>query len=182
MKRITNLAMIVLAMGLAVGEVYAQNQTVQTVTINLTGVRQSTSSTGLSTVKISNKDILQALGGSGTNATFSSKAKLVAITPDGGTTGIFVRDVVDHQNVDTDVSGNFSNATLQSLTTANGATEISIQTFSFDSDTVGFNVQGYTTGNTRKSSENSQVNGTGTVNGDAAVLKGFINLGPAKSE
>lgn len=178
MKQITKLAMIGLVFGMAAAASQAQTQTVQTVSFNLTGVKDN-GGNGTSSGRISNREILQALGG--TNS-FSSRAKLVAITPDGGSTGIFVRDVVDRQNVDTDVSGNFSNSTTLALNSSRGNQQVSIQTFSFNSDTLSFNVQGYTTGNTKNNSETSSVNGTGTINGDSAVLKGTITLGPTKSE
>ena len=178
MKQITQLLAIGLALGLTATVTQAQTQTVQTVTINLMGAQDA--GTGATPVRITNKDILTALSGAGT---FSPRARLVAITPDGGTTGIFVRDVVSRQNVDTDVSSYFSNSTVQSVSGNKGNSEISIQTFSFTSDTVSFNVQGFTMGNTKTMSETSSVNGTGTVDGSSpAVLRGTINIGPAKSE
>jgi hypothetical protein len=177
MKLAAKLAMIGIVLGLAMGESYAQTQNVQNVNINLNGVMDGGGKKG---AKISNKEILTALV---TNGTFSAKAKLVAITPiGGGTTAIVVRDVVNKQNVDTDVSGNFSNTTTQVITGPGSNSETSIQTFTFTSDTLQFAIQGYTTGNTKNLSENSSVNGVATIGGAAAAVRGNINLGPAKAE
>jgi hypothetical protein len=184
MKQFGTLAIISAALVLSAVQSNAQTQDVQTVMINLTGVEQGSS--GTTPVKITNKEILTALGGTGSNGVFTTKAKLVAITPlDGSSpTGIFVRDIVNGQTVDTDVSANFNNSTIASVSSGSGkgAKETSVQTFSFSSDTLSYDTQGYTTGNTTNLSENSQVNGSASVDGNTAIVKGTITLGPAKAE
>ena len=160
------------------GLTHAQtNQSVQNFRVNLTGVDESGAP-----VKISNKQILEALGGS--NSTFSVRARLVAITPDNGTLGIFVRDPAGGTNTDTDVSGSFGNVigTTVERPGHGAATEISIQTFTFNSDTLSYNVQGYTTGNVHNDTLHSTVTGAANDGGSAAVVMGSVTLGPSKTE
>jgi hypothetical protein len=177
MKHFVRLTAMVVC--LVVESVCAQTQKVQTVTINLIGTQQNTNSLRLSGAKIANRNIIRALAG--TNGTFSSHARLVAIT-EGGSTGIFIRDKIGNQTIDTDVTGNFSNSTLLSLSSADKTLETSIQTFSFSSDLVSFDVQGFTVGNTRSDSEISNVNGVGLINGSPAALRGTIALTPFRPE
>src|SRR5215471_7226850 len=107
MKTTVKLAVIGSLLALGCGTLKAQSNMVQTLTVNLTGVQQTGDGTS-SPAKITNKEIVTALSGGGTN-TFSSRARLMTVTPiGGGTTSVIVRDIVGHGNVDTDVSGNFS--------------------------------------------------------------------------
>src|SRR5215472_9019151 len=118
MKTTVKLAVIGSLLALGCGTLKAQSNMVQTLTVNLTGVQQTGDGTS-SPAKITNKEILTALSGGGTNGTFSSRARLMTVTPiGGGTTSVIVRDMVGHGNVDTDVSGNFTMNTAATVTKA----------------------------------------------------------------
>src|ERR1041385_3548539 len=121
MKRIIPLAIFSLVLGFGAATSRAQTSLVQNVNIILTGLRQNTNTSELRGTVIRNSNIIQAL--SGTNGSFSTQARLVAITPQGGDTEIFVRDRIDNQTVDTDVSGSFNLKTVQSLSSTNRSEE-----------------------------------------------------------
>jgi hypothetical protein len=187
MKTTVKLAVIGTLLALGCGTLKAQSNVVQTLTVNLTGVQQTGDGT-TSPAKITNKEIITALsGGSGTNGTFSSRARLMTVTPiEGGTTSVIVRDIVGHGNVDTDVSGNFSMNTAATVTkalVAGTGTDYSIQTFSFSSGSVAFNVQGYSTASEKTGTLTSSVNGSGTTAlGNSAVFRGTVTASAGKKE
>ena len=111
----------------------------------------------------------------------------MTVTPiGGGATSVIVRDGAGANSVDTDVSGAFGMSTVATVSKAAVAgtgTDYSIQTFSFTSDSVSFNVQGYTTSSEKTGALTSSVNGNGTTAlGNPAVLKGTITAGAGKKE
>ena len=179
MKAFSQLTLVCVLFFLLGESSYAQTQKVHAVSIDLIGTQQNTNSLRVFGARITSGHIIQALRG--TNGVFTPQAKLVAIT-EGDSTGIFIRDKIGNQVVYTDVSGNFSNSTLLSLTTTNKTLEVSIQTFSFGSDSLSFTVQGFTVQNIKFGSEISNVNGTGSLKGNPAALRGTIALTPGKIE
>ena len=211
MKKILTLAAIgsFIMMGVAQSNAQTTNTNVITITITntvtaqnlniaLTGFTGSTNGTTASSVKIGNKQVLEALGA-------PTNSKLLVLLPTGGDTNtpvtpIFVvRNGGGGTNVDVDVSGFFS-VTTEGVPVAkskiNGqgrvtGTEWSINTFTFGGageDTnavptsVFFRVQGFTTTSLSKGNFNSQVNGPGIVNGSDAVMKGNIKASGGKTE
>jgi hypothetical protein len=185
MKTTVKFAVLGSLLALGCGTLKAQSNMVQGLTINLTGVQQNGGG-GASPAKITNKEILTALAAGGTNA-FSTRARLMTVTPiGGGTTSVIVRDVVGRGNVDTDVSGNFTMSTSTTVTKpgpAGGGTDYSIQTFGFNSGTVAFTAQGYTTASEKTGALSSTVNGSGTTaQGNPAVFKGTITATAGKKE
>jgi hypothetical protein len=145
--------------------------------------------TGATPVRITTKDIINALNDAGNS--FSKRARLLVEVPaDGGSPAFVVRD----GDTDTDVSDSFSTDT--SSTISNGRQQYQILTLQFDAGTgTDFLVSGFTTehiGTVRGkdtgslsdqvTSLNSSVSGTGDVGGTSAVLKGTVNAGGAKGE
>jgi hypothetical protein len=171
---------------------------VQTITISLTGFEQSggSNSMNVTPVHFATKDILADLSIlAGT--TFSSKAKLTAVTPVGGGSTSFV--VVDGSSSN-DVSSFFSATTVgtaveRAKTNAKGkatGTMYSIESFTYGgtADTNGTpaspitltGLQGFTTTSLSSGAFNSSVNGPGILSGNPIVLHGTINGGPGKFE
>jgi hypothetical protein len=144
---------------LAAGTLQARAQSTNTntsgvitlnVNIALTGVDGSSGSNGSpGRVKISTKDVINAMG-SQLGTTFSSRAKLIAVdNGSGGGPAFFVRDGT---NGDTEVSSLLSASQITSVdntrTASTGAVSgqrISIDHFVLTTDTLSFDVQGYTT-------------------------------------
>jgi hypothetical protein len=169
---------------------------VQTVNVALNGFEQTggSNSAAVSTFRITTRDIIRDLG-TATGTAFSSRARLTAVTPLGGSTSFVVVD--GGTNNTTDVTSIF-NGTLAGTPVArartnprNGrvtGTQWSIQTFSYGAtDTNGtattgftFTVQGFTTQQLANGAFNSTVNGLGTRNGDPVVLRGVITGGPGR--
>lgn len=196
MKNIMKLAVIGALAAMVVQHAHAQSNTVQTLSVALTGwagTGGTSNSTTAAAVRIANKDVRTALAGA-TGVNFSSRASLLMLVPVGGGTPVFViRDKVGRTNVDTDVSGFITTATTlavdKSTVNARGQTigsEYRIDTFGFGgagsnaTTTASFTVQGFTTASLSNGSSSSSVNGTGSVSGNDAVLKGTISSSARK--
>jgi len=167
---------------------------VQTVTFSLTGFEQSggSNSAAVSSVRIATKDILKDLE-TATGITFSPKAKLTAVTPlgGGGTTAFIVQDPSNTNSAQTDVTSILSATTvgtpvIKAKTNSKGkvtGTAYSIELFNYGAtDTNGAStsitltgLQGFTTTQLGNGAFTSTVNGPGTKNGNAIVVKGNIN-------
>jgi hypothetical protein len=201
MKTMTKVILAGVLLAAAVVQTGAQESNItvtvsaQNLNIALTGWAQgggdNNNNATATKVRITTKDITHALGG-------GSKSRLLLLVPvdfEGDTT-VVLRDVVNKQNVDTDVTGAFSSETLavveSSRSTGNGkttGTQYSIDTFTYsaggDETTpapVTFNVQGFSTTKLPSGAFNSNVNGLGTVNGADAVLSGKISTAAGKQE
>lgn len=182
---------------------------VQTLNIALTGFVQGTptraNATRATAVRIASRDVITSLQGAlGSN--FTTRAKLVALNPTDGTPGtVVVRDTIGRTNIDTDVTSFFTltnfNTPITQVTTNTrtgnrSGSSYAIESFQFIgpafTDTNGvttnqftsltFSVQGFTTANVSSGTFNSTVNGTGTVNGSNAVLRGTIGGAAGKNQ
>lgn len=190
MKRTAQIAVIgaLLAMGIAQSNAQTP-EVVSTLNVALSGFSGDTSSA--TAVRITNKDIINALNNSSSAFGFSSKAKLMIVVPaDGGSPNFIVRD----GSTDTDVSDFFG--TGSSDVVSNGKQQYEVFELSFDNgagtdfDANGFAtdhigmVNGKDTGvlDGQVTSFNSSVSGTGDVDGSLAILKGTITAAGAKGE
>jgi hypothetical protein len=190
MKRTAQIAVIGALLAVGAAQSYAQSPfVVSSLNVALSGF--SGDSSTATPVRISNKDIINALNASSSGFGFSKAAKLLIEVPaDGGTAAFVVRD----GGTDTDVSDFFT--TDSSGTISNGKQQYQILTLTFDNGAgTDFNVSGFSTGrigtvngkDTGKlqdqvTSINATVSGTGDVESTAAVLKGTVNASGAKGE
>jgi len=192
MKRTAQIAVIGALLAVGVAQSYAQTPVVVSqLKIALSGFAGGASAAA--PVKITNKDIINALNSSSSAFGFSNGAKLmVAVPADGGSASFFVRD----GGTDTDVSGFFGTDSSSVIATSNGKTQYEIRDLSFDNGAgESFSVNGYSTDkvgsvngkdtgklDNQVISSNSTVSGTGTVDGTDTVLKGTIGTSGAKGE
>ena len=192
MKRTAQIAVIGALLAVGAAQSYAQSPfVVSTLNINLSGFAGGESSA--TPVKITNKDIINALNASSGAFGFSKSAKLLIEVPAGGGSPSFlVRD----GGTDTDVSDFFGTGSSDVVVTTNGKTQYEIFDLSFDNGAgESFDVSGYATDHigsvngkdTGKldgeiTSFTSSDNGTGTVDGTLAILKGTIGASGAKGE
>jgi hypothetical protein len=192
MKRTAQIAVIGALLAVGVAQSYAQTPVVVSqVKIALSGFAGGDS--GAAPVKITNKDVINALNASDAAFGFSNGAKLmVAVPADGGSPSFFVRD----GGTDTDVSDFFSTDSSSLIAASNGKTQYEIRELSFANgagesfDVNGFStdkvgsVKGKDTGKLdgQVISSTSTVSGTGTVDGTDTVLKGTIGTSGAKGE
>jgi hypothetical protein len=192
MKRTAQVAVIGALLAVGVAQSYAQSPfVVSSLNVALSGF--SGDSSGATAVKITNKDIINALNSSSSAFGFSKSAKLLIEVPVGGGSPAFV---VRDGGTDTDVSSFFGTDSTSIIVASNGKVQYAIRTLTFDSGAgESFDVSGFTTDkigivngkDTGKldgqvTSSNYSVAGTGEVNSTAAVLKGTINLTGAKGE
>jgi hypothetical protein len=192
MKRTAQIAVIGALLAVGVAQSYAQTPVVVSqLKITLSGFAGGESAAA--PVKITNKDIINALNSSDAAFGFSNGAKLMVQVPaDGGSPSFFVRD----GGTDTDVSDFFSTDSTSVIAASNGKTQYEIRDLSFSNgagesfavsgfstDKVG-SVNGKDTGklDSQVISSNSTVSGTGTVDGTDTVLKGTIGTSGAKGE
>jgi len=179
---------------MAAGLVQSQGQNiVQNITINLTGVAQGEAAVP---VRISNKDILNVLGGElGSDLTggkillvSSGEGSIVVVRPRGAE-DVDVSEFLSKTQISDGVVTDRSTETTTDITT------VSINQFVMTSGEGGtsFDVQGYTTERTRQvtfGGENigestdtkAKVAGTGSVAGQFAVLQGSISVTGRKVE
>ncbi len=192
MMQITKLACGVVLVATIV-QVSGQEQTsgivsAQKLNIALTGYvqgSQTESSSMAKKVKITTKDIVASLGG-------QKSTRLILLVPMDwqGDTMVVLRNVVNHQNQDTDVSSAFSNQTLAAVESSKAntkgdvkGTEYSIAQYSYAEASATFDVQGFTTTKIgSKGGFKSTVNGPGSVGEDAAVLSGKISSAGGREE
>jgi len=192
MKRTAQIAVIGALLAVGIAQSYAQVSVVTSqLKITLSGFAGGESAAA--SVKITNKDIINALNSSDAAFGFSNGAKLmVAVPADGGSPRFFVRDA----GTDTDVSDFFTTDSTSVIATSNGKTQYEIRSLGFSNGAgESFDVSGFSTDkvgsvngkNTGKLdnqviSSNSTVSGTGTVDGTDTVLKGTIVTSGAKGE
>lgn len=192
MKRTAQIAVIGALLAVGVAQSYAQSSfVVSTLNINLSGFAGGASAAA--PVKITNKDIINALNSSSSAFGFSKGAKLLIEVPaDGGSPAFVVRDA----GTDTDVSDFFGADATSTIAASNGKTQYEIRSLSFDNgagesfDVSGFStdkvgtVNGKDTGKLQGqvTSSTSTVSGTGTVDGTDTVLKGTVSISGAKGE
>jgi hypothetical protein len=191
MKRTAQIAVIGALLAVGIAQSYAQTPSVVSqLTISLSGFAGGESAAA--PVKITNKDIINALNAAGSD--FGNNAKLMIVVPaDGGSPSFIVRQPgVD----DTDVSDFFSTDLTEVVRTSNGKTQYEIRFLAFSNgEGESFDVNGFATDKIGKVngkdtgpledqvvSSNSTVSGTGTVDGTSTVLKGTIKISGAKGE
>jgi len=183
---------------LAAGTLQARAQSTNvTLNINIALSGVTPGDTKPTPVHIATKDVIAAIGES-TGTSFSSKAKLLAVdNGSGGSPSFIVRD----GSTDTPVPDGVltvtqvGDAVENTKTATSGAitgNQTSIQEFRLTTDTLSFDVQGYTTGavsnhgrgrdilsDTPPVSLNSKVNGTGS---GGSVLQGTITASGRRVE
>jgi hypothetical protein len=190
MKRTAQIAVIGALLAVGAAQSYAQSPfVVSSLNISLSGFAGGASSA--SPVKITNKDIINALNSSSNGLSFSKSAKLLIEVPAGGGSPAFV---VRDRGTDTDVSGFFGTSSTGLV--SNGKQQYEILTLTFDSGAgTDFNVSGFSTAkigtvsgkDTGKLTDQvtgftSTVSGTGDVASTPAVLKGTVSATGAKGE
>jgi len=192
MKRTAQIAVIGALLAVGVAQSYAQTPVVVSqLKITLSGFAGGESAAA--PVKITNKDIINALNSSAAAFGFSNGAKLMVQVPaDGGSPSFFVRD----GGTDTDVSDFFTTDSTSVIAASNGKTQYEIRDLSFSNgagesfavsgfstDKVG-SVNGKDTGklNSQVISSNSTVSATGTVDGTHTVAKVSMGISGAKGE
>jgi hypothetical protein len=195
MKRTAQIAVIGAMLAVGVAQSYAQSNAVvvSSLNINLSGFAGGASAAA--PVKITNKDIINALNASSSAFGFSKNAKLLVEVPAGGG-GASPAFVVRDGGTDTDVSGFFGTDSTTTIAASNGKTQYEIRTLMFDNGAgESFNVSGFSTDKVGTVSgkdtgkldgevigSTSTVSGTGTVDGTDTVLKGTIGTSGAKGE
>jgi len=191
MKRTAQVAVIGALLAVGVAQSYAQSPfVVSSLNVALSGFAGGSSSA--TAVKITNKDIINALNSSNSFG-FSKSAKLIIEVPAGGGSPAFV---VRDGSTDTDVSSFFGTDSTSPIVASNGKTQYEIRTLTFNSGAgESFDVSGFTTDkigtvsgkDTGKLTDQvtgftATVSGTGDVNSTPAVLKGTISATGAKGE
>lgn len=192
MKRTAQIAVIGALLAVGVAQSYAQTPVVVSqLKVTLSGFAGGESAAA--PVKITNKDIINALNASDSAFGFSNGAKLmVAVPADGGDPSFFVRD----GGTDTDVTDFFGSSSGDLVAASNGKTQYQIRELSFANgagesfDVSGFStdkvgsVNGKDTGKLdgQVISSTSTVSGSGSVDDTTTVLKGTIGTSGAKGE
>jgi len=190
MKRTAQIAVIGALLAVGAAQSYAQNSfVVSSLNVALSGFSGDSSSA--TPVKISNKDIINALNDSSSGFGFGKSAKLLVEVPAGGGSPSFI---VRDAGTDTDVSDFFS--TDSNGLVSNGKQQYEVLFLSFDNgagtafDLNGFatekigTVNGKDTGKLQDetTSINATVSGTGEVDSTSAILKGTVKTSGAKGE
>src|SRR5712672_2869555 len=140
MKRTAQIAVIGALLAVGVAQSYAQTPVVVSqLKIALSGFAGGASAAA--PLKITNKDIINALNSSSSAFGFSKNAKLLVEVPAaGGSPAFVVRDA----GTDTDVSGFFGTDSTSPIAASNGKTQYEIRTLTFDNGAgETFNVNGY---------------------------------------
>jgi hypothetical protein len=159
----------------------------------LSGVKQVGDSTAAS-VKITNKDILNALNATG-RFNFASNAKIVFLSLEGELPSIAVREGNGTNANTTDISDFFFITEPQEIHSANHMSSYAIYVYNFDNHNgTSFSVSGLTllhagtiTGPgigplSRDRTLTSTVSGPGSFDGATMVVKGTVSGGAAKAE
>ena len=197
MKKIMKLAVIgtLIAIGISTANAQTTNTNVVLgLNIALSGFRQADESNA-APVRITTKDVLNALNASSGGFNFGRSAKLVVVSSDGGGPSFFVREKTGTTTVSTDVSAYFTTSQTDEIIAKNG-NRYSILTVTFDNGAgTDFNVNGFATRKQGRLSGRgigvitgvttgltATVSGTGHANGDSAVLKGTVGASGPKAE
>jgi len=159
----------------------------------LSGVRQAGDS-AVASVKITNKDILNALNDTG-RFNFGSRAQIILLSFEGNLPNFAVREGSGDNAVTTDISSYFFIDEPQEIHSPDHLHSYAIYIYNFDNQNgTSFSVSGLTllhagaiTGPgigrlTRDRILTSTVNGPGTFNGANMVVRGTVNGGSAKAE
>jgi len=189
MKKIMKLAVISSFVALGIATANAQ-VVVLPVNFALSGFKQSGDTA--TTVRLSNKDMFNALNENGSGLSIGRSARLVAIEDtDGNITGFQTRE----HGATNDVSGSITVGSSD-ITVTGKNVQYTILTFSFsDGNGNDFTVSGYATIRKGKATGHGvdpilnirigaavQVSGTGHIGGDPAVFRGTISASGAKAE
>jgi hypothetical protein len=189
-----NLCLIAGFLGFNAGVAVGQGATVaMQARFALSGVKQVGDSTA-APVKITNKDILNALNATG-RFDFGSSAQILFLSFEGELPSIAVREGSGSNAVTTDISSYFFINEPQEIHSADHMRSYAIYTYNFDNrNGTSFSVSGLTllhagtiTGPgigplTRDKTLSSAVNGSGADNGATMVVRGTVTGGSAKAE
>lgn len=194
MKRTAQIAVIGALLAMGVAQSYAQSNAVVVSQLNVALSGFAGDSSTSKPVKITNKDILKAIGGTN-GPSFGKNAKLmIGVPAAGGSPSFFVRETTGRTFTDTDVSNFFG--TNSSDVVSNGRTQYEILSLSFNNGAgTSFDVNGAATDKIGKvtgrdtgvldgqiTSFTSTVSGTGEVDSTFSVLKGTVGASGAKGE
>jgi hypothetical protein len=159
----------------------------------LSGFRQAGDST-VTPVKITNKDILNALNETG-QFDFQSSAQIILLSFEGQLPNFAVRERSGTNVITTDISDYFSISEPGEIHTADHLHSYAIYIYNFDNHNgTSFSVGGLTllhagtiTGPgigplTRDRTLNSTVNGSGSIDGNTMDVRGTVTGGSAKAE
>jgi len=195
MKKIMKLAIISSFMALGMVAANAQNAAatiVLPVNFALSGFKQTGDTTSVP-VRITNKDIFNALNSNSNGTTFGRSAKLVLLQDqDGNIIGFQTRE----RGATNDISSDNISVSSSGTTVRNRSTEYTILTFNFnDGNGDDFSVSGFATIRRGRITGRGigtlsdirigaavQVAGTGDVGGNPAVLRGTISASGARAE
>jgi hypothetical protein len=187
MKNMAKLAMIGTLMAAGISNLHAQTTIVRNVNIQLTANVQ-TSENNLTVEKGGNKEVIAAI--SADMEGVPPKSKLLVTTPIEGEGTTYILRASGSPDVD--VSSFFDQHQIGDAVTktaGSSTTIISIQSFSFHSSTLSFEVSGHTSSklvNVKNggvsSTDNATVAGSGDVNGDLAIYKGTVSFTSPKAE
>lgn len=189
MKKLTRFALLSAVLALAMPRATAQTTNIaQRANFVLKGITQTSS--GMTTVRIVNKDILAALNASGAYQ-FGPKATLLFVSSDDQPPVILVRDGSGGQTANTDVGNNFGVAEIGTeVRSRNQSTWWETWRFSFDNNTTNdtaFQLWGSTTIHrgtihasgfaalTGPQRVESDVNGVGQLQGTVTVFSGKVS-------
>jgi len=192
MKKTAQIAVVGALLAVGIAQSHAQTPVVVSqLNVALSGFAGD--DTSATPVRITNKDIINALNAAGNS--FGKNARLMIVVPAGGGSPSFiVRETSGGSNTDTDVSGSFG--TDSSNTVSNGKQQYEVFFLNFDAGTgTDFAVNGFATDRigTVKGKDtgaltdqitgfNASVSGDGHVDGTYAVLKGTVTASGAKGE
>lgn len=178
----------------AMGEIRADVTNVALVAnISLTGFKAAGDSNA-APVRITNRDILNALNASG-NFSFSQSAQLLFVSFEDQEPTVRVRDTAGGTTTTTDISDFFSITQPEEVDANHELTSYAYRIFSFDNHNgTSFTVAGLITMQRgpitsrtigqllRVRTGMAQVTGSGTIGGTDVVLRGTINSGAPMSE
>jgi hypothetical protein len=159
----------------------------------LSGFRQAGDS-AVAPVKITNKDILNALNDTG-QFDFASSAQIIFLSFEGQLPSVAVRERNGTNVVTTDISDYFDISEAGEIHTQDHLRSYAIYVYTFDNHNgTSFTVSGLTllhagnisgpgiSGLVRDRTLNSSVNGSGRVDGATMDVRGTVNGGSAKAE
>lgn len=188
------LCAIVILLAFGSGVAVAQGITVaMQVHFALSGVKQAGDSV-VAPVRITNKDILNALNDTG-QFDFASNAQIVFLSLEGQLPSVAVRERNGSDVITTDISGYFSLDEAGEIHSPDHLHSYAIYIYNFNNHNgTSFSVSGLTllhagnisgpgiSGLIRDRTLNSSVNGSGSSDGATMDVRGTVNGGAAKAE